>query len=201
MSCQSTAAGAPSQAGCRTRLTSVVLSLAIVGLAACGSSLVAPGTQTIDGAYAVETPIGWRRHVESEKVEIWTSRDPTEDQLVYVTGLDPGEALLPKFEPFPRYEAGMTPQAIAHFVLNSYVLQFGHTRSAVHRTWPARFGSVEGFRFEYGYTTRFNVDVHALGAGAVKDGKLYLIYLEAAGEGLFRQLRPIAEQIMDSATL
>jgi hypothetical protein len=138
---------------------------------------------------------------ESEKVEIWTSRGPTHDQLVFVTGLGPGEALLPRLEPFPRYQAGMTPQAIAQFIVNSYVMEGGQTNAAVHRNWPARFGSVEGFRFEYGYTTKFDIDVHALGAGAVKDGRLYLIYLEAAGKRLFDELRPVAEQIMDSATL
>jgi hypothetical protein len=180
---------------------SVAVTLALAGLAACSSSLVSPGIQPIDGAYAVETPIGWRRHVESEKVEIWTSRDPTQDQLIFVTGLAPGEALLPEFGEFPRYEAGMTPDMIARFILNSYVLQYGHPTASVHRTWPHRLGSVQGFRFEYGYTTKFDIQVHGFGTGAVKGGKLYLICLEAAGEQRFRELRPTAEQIMASATL
>lgn len=143
-------------------LARVAIVLAVVGVVACSSLFVNPGTRPIDGAYTVETPIHWRRHVESEKVEIWTSRGPTEDQLVFVTGLAPGEALLPRWEPFPRYEAGMSPEAIAQFVVNSYVLQGGHTNAAVHRTWPARFGSVDGFRFEYGYTTKFNIEVPTL---------------------------------------
>ena len=95
--------------------------LALLAPVACATSAVQPGTQPIGDADTVETPIEWRRHVESEKVEIWTSRGPTDDQLVFVTGLAPGEALLPRLEPFPRYEAGMTPQAIAQFIVNSYV--------------------------------------------------------------------------------
>ena len=179
----------------------LVVVLSLFALVACATPAVQPGTQPIGDAYTVETPIDWRRHDESDKIEIWTSRGPREDQLVFVTGLAPGEALIPELETFPRYQAGMTPEAIAQFVVNSYVLHGGHTDAAVHRVWPARFGSVEGFRFEYGYTTIFDIDVHALGAGAVKDGKLYLIYLEAAGQGLFDRLRPIAERIMDTATL
>ena len=174
---------------------------ALLGLVACAAPMVQRGTQPIGDAYTVETPIGWRRHDESDKMQIWTSRGPRKDQLVFVTGLAQGEALVPELEPFPRYEAGMTPEAIAQFVVNSYVLHGGHTDAAVHRVWPARFGGVEGFRFEYGYRTPFDIAVHAFGAGAVKDGRLYLIYLEAAGQGLFDQLRPIAERIMDSATL
>lgn len=191
-------------AGARPPFTAcarLLVVLALAGLAACAAPVVQPGIQPIGDAYTVETPIDWRRHDETDKIQIWTSRGPRDDQLVFITGLAPGEVLIPELETFPRYQAGMTPEAIAQFVVNSYVLHGGHTDAAVHRVWPVRFGSVEGFRFEYGYTTRFNIDVHALGAGAVKDGRLYLIYLEAAGQGLFDRLRPIAEQIMDSATL
>jgi len=177
------------------------LVLALLGLFACATPMVRPGIQPIGDTYTVETPIQWRRHDETDKMQIWTSRGPTEDQLVFVTGLAPGEALIPALEPFPRYQAGMTPQAIAQFVVNSYVLRAGPTDAAVHRVWPARFGSLEGFRFEYGYTTTVGIDVHAFGAGAVKDSRLYLIYLEAAGQSLFDKLRPIAERIIDSATL
>lgn len=175
--------------------------LALLGLVACSSIWVQPGTRAIDGAYTVETPVAWRRHAFSEKVDAWTAGDPREEQLVFVTGLAPGEALLPERGPFPRYETGMTPDMIAQFLVNSHVLEHGHPKAAVHRTWPHPFGSVQGFRFEYGYTTKFNVDVHGLGAGAVKDGKLYLIYLEAADEWRFKGLRSVVEQIMDSATL
>jgi hypothetical protein len=199
MTCRSVAPVARSRLESDVSLAKVSIVLAILGVVAC-TSLVNPGTQSIDGAYTVETPIQWRRRVESEKVEIWTSRGPAEDQLAFITGLAPGEPLLPDWGPFPRYEAGMTPQAIAQFVVNSYVLQYGHTSAAVRRTWPALFGKVAGFRFEYGYTTKFNIEVHGLGAGTVRDGRLYLICLEAAGEGLFKRLRPVAEQIMDSAT-
>jgi hypothetical protein len=42
--------------------------------------------------------------------------------------------------------------------------------------------------------------VRGFGAGAVKHGKLYLIYLSAV-DPYFDQLRPVTEQIIESATL
>jgi hypothetical protein len=172
----------------------------VSALVACAlPTPVSPGRQSVGGVYEVETSVRWLRREESTRAQIWTSRGPTEDQLVFITGLIPGEGLIPGWERYGRYQAEMTPTEIAEFVVNSYRFHGGHTNAAVHRVWPSRFGDVDGFRFEYGYWTDVGVDVHGLGAGAVKDGQLYLIYFSAAGKRLFNELRPVVEQIIDSA--
>jgi hypothetical protein len=181
----------------------------LVGLAGCAADparrdawLVSPGTRSIAGAYVVETPIQWFRKSQSARLEVWSSQDPMgwEDELVFLSGLIPGEPLASDWTETPSYRADMTPAEIAQFIVDSHAYHGGHAASIVHRVWPAPFGSVEGFRYEFGYTTKIGIDVRGFGAGAVKDGKLYLIYLSAV-DPYFDQLRPVTEQIIESATL
>lgn len=164
--------------------------------------LVFPGTQTVAGAYTVATPIQWFRKPQSSRLEVWSSRDPEgwEDEMVFVSGLIPGEPLVPSWRRAPSYRADMTPGEIARFIVDSHVNNGGHLAGTVHRVWSAPFGGLEGFRYEFGYTTKIGIDVHGFGAGTLKDGKLYLIYFTAV-DPYFDQLRPVAEQIIDSATI
>jgi hypothetical protein len=183
------------------RRLALILAAAAFAASCAANPVAGPGTRSIEGVYTVQTPIQWtrlQRESRHEKLELWTWEGGYADQLAFVTGLAPGEPLAPGWE--PRYGAGMTPQSIARFVVNSHVLHGGFTNARVERVWSAPFGEVEGFRFDFGYTTGINVRVHALGAGAVKDGSLYLIYLTAADKARFDELRPVVEQIMDSAT-
>jgi hypothetical protein len=181
----------------------------VVGLAACaadpaarGAWFVSPGTQSIGNAYTVETPIQWFRKPQSRRLEVWSSRDREgwEDELVFLSGLIPGEPLVPHWRRAPLYRAGMTPAEIAQFIVDSHVHNGGHLAGTVHRVWPAPFASVEGFRYEFGYTTKIGIEVHGFGAGGLKDGKLFLIYLTAV-DPYFDQLRPVTEQIIESTTL
>jgi hypothetical protein len=130
----------------------------LVGLAGCAADparrdawLVSPGTRSIAGAYVVETPIQWFRKSQSARLEVWSSQDPMgwEDELVFLSGLIPGEPLAPDWTETPSYRADMTPAEIAQFIVDSHAYHGGHAASIVHRVWPAPFGSVEGFRFEF----------------------------------------------------
>lgn len=178
-----------------------------VGLAACAGDpgardalLARPGSRSAAGTFTVETPIQWFRKPWSGRFEVWSSQAPEgwQDELAFIAGLFPGEPLVPQWRGTPLYRSGMSSAEIAQFILDSHVLHGGHLAGTIHQVWPAPFGGRDGFRYEFGYTTKIGIDVHGFGAGGVKDSKLYLIYLTAV-DPYYEQLRPAAEQIISSA--
>lgn len=85
-----------------------------------------------------------------------------------------------KTDPLPRFSRSMLAPDIAQLFESSYRVAAGTSLMAIDTIEPAHFAGRQGFRFTYHFTLQ-GEEVRRKGeaAGAVIDGRLYLIAFEA----------------------
>ena len=179
------------------------IAILLIPLAACARySLVKATTQEIGGAYTVEAQIDWNKYTKG-KVEIWTADGPGLEALRFFKGLDDGEALFnrpfgaSKEIQFPAYRSGMTASEVMEFVIDS-LGRAGAADLEARGLQPARFGPVEGFRFELTFATASGLEMSGLAAGAVIEDVLHLILYTGARVYYFPKYRDDVERLLGS---
>jgi hypothetical protein len=167
-----------------TRLAAVLLA---VFLASCASyTLVGPGRTALDGGMSVEPGVAWNRassRLQGGATERWTMDGPLLDSLTILDGVgdgtplslltgDAGKAAL--------FRSTMTASDVMELVEAS--LSGGaHTAVVTTRDLrPVKLGAVDGFRFEGSYIAADAPEMAFSAVGAVRGGKLYLLFYRAA---------------------
>jgi hypothetical protein len=152
--------------------------LLIVLLAACGPGrkLVVANTGITMLNLRVDTSLDWSRE-KGPRVEVWTIDGVPLNRFLVVSKIKPNEHVFlaakeRKSRPDgPWFRPGMRPDEIRDVILDAY-REGGWSRLTSSNLRPARFGDVDGLRFEVTMTSESGLIYKAQFGAAEVDGKL-----------------------------
>jgi len=182
---------------------------AVAALAGCAPYvLVEPKRTSVDGAFTVDPQITWSRINPQAPVnqnlgpaQIWTADGRAIDEVALYPGIGDGQALAKSANPedkLPVFRKGMTPSEVMELFEATIVRTRRTTLAETRNLRPAKFGNVDGFRFEMTYTPRDEVAREAIVTGTIQGDKLYLIGYIATRIYYFEKYEPIVEKMINS---
>ena len=204
----------------RTTIALLAASLALSGCETTGGgfgfggySLVRPHSTSVgDGSMAVTPPREWNRVSTAwaiddiRAVEDWTLNGPYLDSMSFVTGLKGGRYIIRQnkraAQQVPKFRSDMTAPEITAMLESLYRVRGGAVDFRTLSLQPRPFlGAASGFQFDYEHLDDDEVWRKGRAVGAVIDGRLYLILLDAARSHYYGAALPDFEAIVASAQL
>ena len=161
-----------------------------------------------NGSMAVTPPRPWNRQrprlfEDVRWVEDWTQNGPYLDGLSFVTGLPGGKYLIrqSRFEnqQVPKFRADMTAPEVAAMIESLYRVRGGAVEFRTLSLQPRMFLGANGFQFDYEHLDNDELWRKGRAVGAVIDGRLYLVLLDAAKSHYFNAALPDFEAMVQSA--
>ena len=165
-------------------------------------------TRVGDDSMAVTPPREWNKisaslFVDVHAVEDWTQNGPYLDGISFVTGLKDGKALVYQRNrddrQVPKFRSSMTPPEIAAMIESMFRVRAGAVDFKTLALAPRTFMGVGGFQLDYEHLDSDEVRRKGRAAGAIIDGRLYLILFDAARSHYYNALLPDFEAIVNSA--
>ena len=167
--------------------------------------------QVGDGSLSVAPPRPWNRHrarlfVDIRDVEDWTLNGPVLDGISFVSGLKSGAYLIYQRksadQQVPKFRDDMTPPEIAAMIESLYRVRGGAVEFRTLSLQPRPFlGAANGFQWDYEHLDSDELWRKGRAVGAVINGRLYLILLDAARSHYYETTIPDFEAIVASARL
>ncbi len=145
--------------------------------------------QVGDGHLSVAPPRPWNRHrrflfADVPDVEDWTLNGPILDGMSFVSGLKSGRYLIrqrkSEDQQVPKFRSDMTPPEIAAMLESLYRVRGGAVDFRTLSLQPRPFVGYNGFQFDYEHLDGDELWRRGRAVGAVINGELYLILLDAA---------------------
>lgn len=165
-------------------------------------------TAVARSALTVTPPAAWNRTPAAHgvrKVEVWTLNGELLDSIIFVGGLEDGEAWVRQrrrdTRQVPVFRSAMQPQEIVEMLETSYRVRTGATVFEPRGLAPARFAGAPGFRFDFRYLTTDDIARRGRAVGAVIDGRLYMAVLDAAELHYFGAAEPQFTKLVESARI
>jgi hypothetical protein len=205
------------------RCTRVTLLAAALPLAACsslGGGEYGIGDYTLvrvhrvnvgDGGMSVVAPRPWNERRRSilfddvREVEDWTLNGPVLDGMSFVSGLKGGRYLIRQRrtadQQVPKFRSAMTPPEIAAMLESLYRVRGGAVEFHTLGLQPRSFLGANGFQLDYEHLDSDELWRKGRAVGAVIDGRLYLILLDAARSHYYNATLPDFEAIVTSAQI
>jgi hypothetical protein len=162
-----------------------------------------------DGGMSVVAPRPWnRRHRawifdDVREVEDWTLNGPLLDGISFVSGMKSGRYLIRQRksadQQVPKFRADMTPPEIAAMLESLYRVRGGAVDFRTTSLKPRPFLGSNGFELDYEHLDNDELWRRGRVVGAVIDGRLYLILLDAARSHYYDATLPDFEAIVASA--
>src|SRR5437764_5377109 len=205
--------------GVKARWNTAIIAAALV-LPACSTlgggdygfsdySLVRARQVTVgDGRLSVVAPRPWNRHhailfEDRREVEDWTLNGPLLDGMSFVTGLKSGKSLIRQrrsaSQQVPAFRYNMTPPEIAAMIESLYRVRGGAVDFRSVSLQPRPFLGQNGFQFDYEHLDDDELWRRGRAVGAVINGQLYLILLDAAKSHYYDAVLPDCEAVGASA--
>jgi hypothetical protein len=160
---------------------------------------------------SVVAPRPWNRHrptffLDIPEVEDWTLNGPILDGMSFVTGLKSGRYLIRQSkradQQVPKFREDMTAPEIAAMLESLYRVRGGTVDFRTLSLQPRPFlGAANGFQFDFEHLDDDEVWRKGRAVGAVIDGRLYLILLDAARSHYYGATLPDFEAVVASAQL
>ena len=163
-----------------------------------------------DGAMIVSAPRPWNRHrpiffEDIRQVEDWTLNGPLLDGISFVTGLKDGKSLIRQrrsaSQQVPIFRSNMTAPEVAAMIESLYRVRGGAVEFRTVSLQPRPFLGANGFQLDYQHLDDDELWRRGRAVGAVIDGKLYLILLDAARSHYWDAALPDYEALVASAEL
>lgn len=202
------------------RVTLALAAAATLALSACSSgggyggfgaySLVRPArlVSVGSGAMRVVAPREWNRTNRSgffdiRQVEDWTLNGPYLDGITFVSGLRDDQRIIRQERKadrqVPKFRANMTAPEVASLIETLYRVEGGSVDWRTLALTPRAFLGAPGFQYDYEHLDGDELWRKGRAVGAVIDGKLYLIMLDAARSHYYQAALPDFEAIVTSA--
>ncbi len=206
------------------RTHKLVLAALALGLAGCSSmggsgvgldngyySLVrVRSVQVGDGSMAVTAPRPWNRTRTSiftfedvRQVEDWTLNGPLLDSISFVTGLRNNREIIrqrrTEDRQVPRFRSDMSAPEITAMLETFFRVRAGSVDFRTLSLQPRPFLGANGFQWDYEHLDSDELWRRGRAVGAVIDGKLYLILLDAARSHYYASTVGDFEAIVASA--
>ena len=181
----------------RARFLAVI---AVLIVSACSQfSLVDKGKPTtVADTYTVEPQIVWNT-MSTNNLTVWTIDGPVLDSLVFFDPVKDDTPLFvkPDKENMPVFRSGMTALEIKD-LFEASLSRLDTHNVKVTNLRPARFGDLDGFRFDYTSVTKDGLERAGFAVGTVQHGILYMAYYTGAKIYYFEKYKPDAERIIQS---
>jgi hypothetical protein len=163
-----------------------------------------------DGGMSVVAPRPWNERRRSwifddvREVEDWTLNGPLLDGISFVSGMKSGRYLIRQRksadQQVPKFRDDMTPPEIAAMLESLYRVRGGAVDFRTLSLKPRPFlGAANGFQLDYEHLDNDELWRKGRVVGAVIDGRLYLILLDAARSHYYDVTLPDFEAIVASA--
>jgi len=174
-----------------------------------GYTLIRPKEVRVgNDSLAVQPTREWNRISSSlfqdvAAVEDWTQNGPYLDSISFVTGLKDGKALVWQRSradrQVPKFRSNMTPPEIAAMIESLFRVRGGSVDFKTTSLTPRPFLGANGFQHDFEHLDSDEVRRRGRAVGAVIDGRLYLILLDATRSHYFDASLPDFEAIVTSA--
>lgn len=200
----------------------LILAALALSLSACSSlgggggfsdfySLVRPHSVSVgDGSLAVTPPREWNRQRrmffdDVRWVEDWTLNGPLLDNLSFISGLPHGRYLIRTerrdAQQVPRFHSNMTAPEIQAMLESAYRVRGGAIDFRTISLEPRPFLGQPGFQFDFEHLDSDEVWRKGRAVGAVINGRLYLIMLDAVRAHYYPETLRDMEAMVASARL
>ena len=163
-----------------------------------------------DDSMSVIPPRPWnrQRHVtfgDIREVDTWTLNGPYLDEIDFVSGLKDNRALIRQRwnanQQVPRFRSNMTPPEISAMLESLFRVRGGAVDFRTLSLTPRPFLGTNGFQIEYEHLDNDELWRKGRVVGAVINGRLYMIMLDAAKSHYYASVLPDYESIVASARL
>jgi hypothetical protein len=178
--------------------------------AACAPFSLVPPAPTSVANFQVEADIPWNKvnqlRVESSApLAYWTADGPNLNAILFIGGVKSGASVLKVTGDTNKetlvFNDKMTPSEIVE-LWEAVITKINQTTIAKgSNIQPAQFGGTNGFRFDFQYVTKDEVDRSGIGYAAVKDGKLYLMFYSGTKLHHYQLRLANARKLMDTARI
>lgn len=162
-----------------------------------------------DGGMSVDPPRPWNRHrrylfSDVPDVEDWTLNGPLLDGISFISGMKSGRYLIRQRksadQQVPKFRSDMTPPEITAMLESLYRVKGGAVDFRTLSLQPRPFlDSPTGFQLDYEHLDTDELWRRGRAVGAVIDGKLYMILLDAAKSHYYDATLPDFEALVASA--
>ena len=137
------------------------------------------------------------------EVDDWTLNGPILDEISFVSGLKDNRALIRQRwsanQQVPRFRSNMTPPEIATMLESLFRVRGGAVDFRTLSLQPRPFLGTNGFQLDYEHLDGDEVWRKGRAVGAVVNGRLYMILLDAAKSHYFATTLPDFEALVASA--
>lgn len=174
-------------------------------------SLVRPHSVSVgDGSMAVTPPREWNRQRrlffdEVRWVEDWTLNGPLLDNMSFISGLPHGRYLIRTnrrdAQQVPRFHSDMTAPEIQAMLESAFRVRGGAVDFRTLSLQPRQFVGYPGFQFDFEHLDTDEAWRKGRAVGAVIDGRLYLILLDAVRSHYYPDALTDFEAMVTSARL
>ena len=164
-----------------------------------------------DGGMSVVAPRPWNERRRSilfddvREVEDWTLDGPILDGISFVSGMKSGRYLIRQRksadQQVPKFRSDMTPPEIAAMLESLYRVRGGAVEFRTLSLQPRTFLGANGFQLDYEHLDDDELTRRGRAVGAVINGKLYMILLDAAKAHYWDAVLPDYEALVASAEL
>jgi hypothetical protein len=163
-----------------------------------------------DDTLTVVAPRPWNRQrpvlfEDIRAVEDWTLNGPLLDGISFVTGLRDGKTLIRQrrtaSQQVPIFRSNMTAPEIAAMIESLYRVRGGAVDFRTLSLRPRPFLGANGFQLDYEHLDDDELWRRGRAVGAVINGQLYLILLDAARSHYYDAALPDYEAVVASAQL
>ena len=160
------------------------------------------------GAMRVVAPREWNRTnrrglFDIRQVEDWTLNGPYLDGITFVSGLRDDQRIIRQERKadrqVPKFRSNMTAPEIAAMIETLYRVEGGSVDWRTLALTPRPFLGAPGFQYDFEHLDGDELWRKGRAVGAVIDGKLYLIMLDAARSHYYASALPDFEAIVASA--
>lgn len=176
-----------------------------------GYSLVRPRARAVgDGSMVVVPQQAWNRQSQVifddvRQVEDWTQNGPVLDSLSFVSGLKDGKSIVRQSrkadQQVPRFRSSMTAPEVAAMLETFYRTRAGAIDFKTTALAPRPFLGTSGFQLDFDHLDGDELWRRGRAVGAVVNGRLYLILLDASRSHYFAAELPEFENVVGSARL
>ena len=176
-----------------------------------GYSLVRPQARAVgDGSMVVVPQQAWNRQSQVifddiRQVEDWTQNGPVLDSLSFVSGLKDGKSIVRQSrkadQQVPRFRSSMTAPEVAAMLETFYRTRAGAIDFKTTALAPRPFLGTSGFQLDFDHLDGDELWRRGRAVGAVVNGRLYLILLDASRSHYFAAELPEFENVVGSARL
>jgi hypothetical protein len=173
--------------------------------------LVRPkATKVGDGSMIVTPPRPWNRQRrlffdDVRWVEDWTLNGPYLDDVTFISGLPNAKRLIREnshdARQVPKFHSDMTAPEVAAMLESAYRVRGGAVEFKTLSLQPRQFLGYPGFQLDYEHLDGDELWRKGRAVGAVVDGRLYLIMLDAARSHYFVDELPDLESLAASARI